>query len=69
VLLKYVVDGTLQPLSSTQSAAQAARDQHVHFSQYLAAKALSIDVWDSVSQLQVGGRILLQGWHKQGAAP
>ena len=53
VSIKYVVDSTLEALPTGQSAQQAAFEGNMHFSQYLAAKALSVDVWDGESLLQV----------------
>jgi nephrocystin-4 len=54
VTIKYVVDATLDAVPSGQTAQQAAFEGSMHFSQYLAAKTLSVDVWDGESLLQVG---------------
>ena len=53
VSVKYVVDATLDAVPSGQTAQQAAFEGNMHFSQYLAAKTLSVDVWDGESLLQV----------------
>ena len=53
VSVKYVVDSTLDAVPSGQTAQQAAFEGNMHFSQYLAAKTLSVDVWDGESLLQV----------------
>lgn len=54
VVLKYVVDGTAEPVSSGQTTEQAAYEANMQLCQYLASKKLSIDVWDGESLLQVG---------------
>ena len=51
--IKYVVDATLDAVPSGQTAQQAAFEGNMHFNQYLAAKTLSVDVWDGESLLQV----------------
>ena len=53
VSIKYVVDATLDAVPSGQTAQQAAFEGNMHFNQYLAAKTLSVDVWDGESLLQV----------------
>jgi nephrocystin-4 len=53
VTVKYVIDATLDAVPSGQTAQQAAYEGNMHFSQYLAAKTLSVDVWDGESLLQV----------------
>jgi nephrocystin-4 len=48
-----VVDSSLDAVSSGQTTDQAAFEGSMHFGQYLAAKTLSVDVWDGESLLQV----------------
>lgn len=53
VVVKYVVDGTAQPLATGQTPQQAGYEQSLAFAQYLAHKSLHVDVWDGESLLQV----------------
>jgi hypothetical protein len=53
VTVKYAVDATLEAIPSGQTADQAAYEGHMHFTQYLGSKTLSVDVWDGESLLQV----------------
>lgn len=52
-MLKYSVDGGMEPTASGASPQQAAHDAHVGFCTFLAAKSLHVDVWDGESLLQV----------------
>lgn len=42
------------PLSAGQDLASAAYEAHMAFAGYLGGRALSVDVWDGESLLQVG---------------
>lgn len=52
-MLKYEVDGSKGPLAAGQDLAAAAYEAHMSFASYLASRALSVDVWDGESLLQV----------------
>lgn len=54
LVMKYEVDGSREPLAAGSTAQAAAFEAHLAFASYLAARKLSVDVWDGQSLLQVG---------------
>jgi hypothetical protein len=73
--LKYVIDGLhdftfmqqLEGPSEMKEASAALKERHIAFSQYLANRHLSVDVFDADSRLQIGTASMnLQGLLRQG---
>lgn len=73
--LKYVIDGLhdfsfmqqLDGRNETAEASAALQARHIAFTQYLATRHLSVDLFDADSRLQIGtASISLQGLLRQG---